>query len=126
MSVNSVIHGKVVRSEIVAGVAVIRKKLAPTWVGLALILGVPCIITVQAFYFMLEVLWPLGNVLWLLGVWGVVKNRAEDVVSGAIVSHTPKRGRGWSIGYCVSYPYSDYLMGSPLSFHLRHAVATLS
>lgn len=63
---------------IIAGVAVIRKKLAPWWVGLALILAVPCIITAQAFYFMLELFWPLGNALWLLGVWGVVKSYTND------------------------------------------------
>lgn len=58
---------------IIAGVAIMRKKIAPWWVGLALILGVPCLITGQAFYFKLEVFWPLANALWLLGVWGLYK-----------------------------------------------------
>jgi len=59
---------------IIAGIVIIRKKVAPLWVGLALILGVPCLITGQAFYFKLEIFWPLANGLWLLGIWGLVKS----------------------------------------------------
>lgn len=58
---------------IFAGVAVVRTKTAPWWAGLALVLGVPCLITAQAFYIHLELFWPLANALWLLGVWGLVK-----------------------------------------------------
>ena len=58
---------------IIAGVVIIRKKVAPLWVGLALILGVPFLLTAQAFYFNLEIFWPLANGLWLLGVWGLGK-----------------------------------------------------
>lgn len=60
-------------SWIIAGIAIIRKKIAPLWVGLALIIGVPCLITAQAFYFKLEIFWPLANGLWLLGILGLVK-----------------------------------------------------
>lgn len=58
---------------ILAGTAIIRKNIAPLWVGLALILGVPCLITAQAFYFNLEIFWPLANGLWLLGIWGLTR-----------------------------------------------------
>lgn len=58
---------------IIAGVAIMRKKIAPWWVGLAFILSVPSLITAQALYIMLEIFWPLALGLWLLGVWGLVK-----------------------------------------------------
>jgi len=58
---------------IIAGVAIMRKKIAPWWVGLAFILSVPSLITAQALHYKLEVFWPLALGLWLLGVWGVVR-----------------------------------------------------
>ena len=61
-------------SWIIAGIAVIRTGIAPKWAGLALILGVPSLITAEAFYFMTELFWPLANALWLLGIWGLVKS----------------------------------------------------
>jgi hypothetical protein len=61
-------------SWIIAGIAVIRTGIAPKWAGIALILGVPSLITAEAFYFMTELFWPLANVLWLLGIWGLVKS----------------------------------------------------
>ena len=61
-------------SWIIAGVAVIRTGIAPKWAGIALILGVPSLITAEAFYFMTELFWPLANALWLIGIWGLVKS----------------------------------------------------
>ncbi len=58
---------------IIAGVAIMRNKIAPWWVGLACILSIPSLITAQALYFKLEIFWPLAMGLWLLGVWGMVK-----------------------------------------------------
>ena len=58
---------------IIAGVAIMRKKIAPWWVGLAFILSIPSLITAQALYYKLEIFWPLALGLWLLGVWGLVK-----------------------------------------------------
>ena len=58
---------------IIAGVAIMRKKIAPWWVGLAFILSIPSLITAQAIYFNLEIFWPLALGLWLLGVWGMVR-----------------------------------------------------
>jgi hypothetical protein len=58
---------------IIAGVAIMRKKIAPWWVGLAFILSIPSLITAQALYYNLEIFWPLALGLWLLGVWGLVK-----------------------------------------------------
>lgn len=59
---------------IIVGTVVIRTNLAPKWAGIAVILGVPSIITAQAFYFHLEIFWPLANIFWVLGVWGLVKS----------------------------------------------------
>jgi len=58
---------------LIAGVAIMRNKIAPWWVGLAFILSVPSLITGQALYINLEIFWPLALGLWLLGVWGLVK-----------------------------------------------------
>lgn len=60
---------------IIAGVAVIRRQVAPWWVGAALILAIPCLITAQALSYHLELFWPLANGLWLLGVAGLVKHK---------------------------------------------------
>ena len=56
----------------IAGVEIIRNRVAPWWVGLAFILSIPSLITGQALYFHLEIFWPLANALWLFGVWGFV------------------------------------------------------
>lgn len=56
---------------IITGVAVIRRKLAPGWAGLFLILGVPVMIMGQFFLFKTEILWPLANLLWVAGIWGL-------------------------------------------------------
>jgi len=63
-----------------------RKKIAPWWVGLALILATPCIVIAQALYFNLEIFWPLGNALWLLGVWGLIKFSNVKEVHTPLVS----------------------------------------
>ena len=60
---------------IIAGIAIIRTDIAPKWVGIALILGVPSLITAEAFYFMTDLFWPLANALWLIGIWGLIKSR---------------------------------------------------
>ena len=60
---------------IIAGIAVIRTGIAPKWVGIALILGVPSLITAEAFYFMTDLFWPLANVFWLIGIWGLIKSK---------------------------------------------------
>ena len=38
-----------------------------------MILGVLSVITAQALYVALELFWPLGTGLWLIGVWGLVR-----------------------------------------------------
>lgn len=58
---------------IIAGVAIMRKKIAPWWAGLAFILSIPSLITAQALYYNLEIFWPLANAMWLFGVWGLVR-----------------------------------------------------
>jgi len=60
---------------IIAGIAILRTDIAAKWAGVALILGVPSVIIAQALYFNLEVFWPLGTGLWLIGVWGLVASR---------------------------------------------------
>ncbi|MGE0589803.1 MAG: hypothetical protein AB7O48_14595 [Cyclobacteriaceae bacterium] len=59
---------------LIAGVAIMRNKIAPWWVGLAFTLSVPSLITAQALYINLEIFWPFALGLWLLGVWGLVKS----------------------------------------------------
>ena len=58
----------------VAGIGVLKTKVAPAWSGVALVLGTPAVITAQAVNFQLELFWPLGMALWLAGVWGVVRS----------------------------------------------------
>jgi hypothetical protein len=77
---------------IMAGVAVIRRNVAPWWVGVALILSIPCLITAQALYIQLEIFWPLANGLWLLGVVGWVKHKpAPDHALSGDAAHRLKQ-----------------------------------
>ena len=57
---------------IIAGIVILRTGIAPKWAGVSLILGVLSVITGQGLYLALEVFWPLGTGLWLVGVWGLV------------------------------------------------------
>jgi len=59
---------------IIAGIVILRTAIAPKWAGACFIAGVASVITAQAAYIALEVFWPLGTGLWLLGTWGVVKS----------------------------------------------------
>jgi hypothetical protein len=65
---------------IITGIVIFKTKLAPIWVGMALILRVPVLITAQAFYFNLEIFWPLANALWAVGIWGLI--RTQKTMSG--------------------------------------------
>ena len=58
---------------IIAGVVILRTNVAPKWTGASMILGVLSVITAQALYVALELFWPLGTGLWLIGVWGLVR-----------------------------------------------------
>lgn len=62
---------------IIAGVSIIRKGIAPKWAGASLILGVVAIVSAQGAYIALEVLWPLGTGLWLLGTWRVLASTTD-------------------------------------------------
>lgn len=67
---------------IITGYVVLSRNLAPKWAGLFLILGVPTLIAGQFFLFRTEILWPLANLLWLAGIWGIVRaNKAVASLS---------------------------------------------
>jgi hypothetical protein len=57
---------------IVAGIAVLTTKVAPTWAGAALIAFVPIFVMAQAGYVAIRVTYPIANALLLAGVAGVV------------------------------------------------------
>jgi hypothetical protein len=58
---------------IVAGIAILRTRVVPGWVGACCIGGVVAVILAQAAYVALEVLWPLGTALWLAATFGAVR-----------------------------------------------------
>ena len=58
---------------LIAGIAIIRTRVAPVWAGAAIIAWVPVFITAQAGYQWIEVTYPLANLLFLVGVAGTVQ-----------------------------------------------------
>ena len=58
-----------------AGIALIRGKSTLSWCGWSMILGIICIPIAQAFYFHLEIFYPLGTGLILLSIIGLVRQR---------------------------------------------------
>jgi len=57
---------------LVAGIAVLRTRVAPLWAGVALIAFVPTFMAAQGAYVAIEVLYPLAIAFLLVGVTGVV------------------------------------------------------
>jgi hypothetical protein len=58
---------------IIGGVALLRMPQVPMWAGLALIAGIPTLVTGQFFLFHTAIFWPLATALWLAGMWGIRK-----------------------------------------------------
>jgi hypothetical protein len=63
---------------IVAGIAILRTRVLPRWVGACCVGGVAAVILAQGAYVALEVLWPLGTGLWFAAIIGVVRAWAQN------------------------------------------------
>ncbi len=64
---------------LIAGIAVLKTRVAPRWAGIAFLLFPPVFITAQAAYAAIEVTYPLACVLLLAGVTGVVRSSSHDL-----------------------------------------------
>lgn len=61
-------------SFIISGVAFLRSKTIPKWVGFLLIVSIPLMVTGQFFEFKKEIFWPLATLSWVLALWGLGKS----------------------------------------------------
>jgi len=63
---------------IISGVAFLRSKKIPKWVGFLLIVSIPLMVTGQFFEFKKEIFWPLATLSWVLALWGLGKSVKDE------------------------------------------------
>lgn len=76
---------------IVAGIAVLKTRVAPIWAGVAFVLFPPVFMTAQAAYVAIEVTYPLACALLLAAVVGTVHSSRSSQPDAAVDVHDPLR-----------------------------------
>jgi hypothetical protein len=69
---------------IVAGIAVLRTRVAPIWTGIAFLLFPPVFVTAQAAFVAIEVTYPLAGAVLLAAVAGTVHPSAKSRSDAAV------------------------------------------
>ena len=59
---------------IIAGIAILKTKVAPAWAGVALLCFGPTLMAAQGFYAAIEVTYPLAWVFMLAAVLGILRS----------------------------------------------------
>lgn len=62
---------------LIAGIAILRTRVAPVWSGLALVAFAPVFVTAQAAYVLIEVIYPIACLLLVAGVAGATRGSVD-------------------------------------------------